>query len=59
MTTLATHRTTTPAVPALMRFAHRLATTGALLTHSFLFAREMQAAHTPAAQRRVMDEFRI
>lgn len=59
MTTLATHRTTAPAVPAILRFAHGLAMTGALLTHSFLFAREMQAAHTPAAQRRVLDRFDI
>jgi hypothetical protein len=60
VTTLTTYRRTTPAAPrGIMRFAYSLATTGALLTNSFLFAREMQAAHTPAEQRRVLDAFSI
>ena len=59
MTTLATYRTTTPAIPAIQRFARSAATGAALLAQSFLFAREMQSAHTPAAQRRVLDTFSV
>jgi hypothetical protein len=62
VTTLATYRSATPAaaaLPAIQRFARSAATGAALLAQSFLFAREMQSAHTPAAQRRVLDTFTV
>ena len=59
MTTLATYRTSAPAVPALQRFARSAATGAALLAQSFLFAREMQSAHTPTARREILDHFTV
>lgn len=59
MTTLATYRTTPAAPPAILRFARSVATGAALIAQSFLFAREMQSAHTPAAQRRVLETFTV
>jgi hypothetical protein len=59
VTTLATYRTTTPAVPAIQRFARSAATGAALLAQSFLFAREMQSAHTATARREVLDRFTV
>jgi hypothetical protein len=62
VTTLATYRTATPApagLHTLQRVARSAATGAALLAQSFLFAREMQSARTPAAQRRVLDTFSV
>jgi hypothetical protein len=61
VTTLATYRTATPApvLPAIQRFARSVADGTALIAQSFLFAREMQSARTPAAQRRVLDTFTV
>ena len=41
----------------LSRIGRSLADTAAVLAESFLFARSMQSAHTPAARRAVLDRF--
>lgn len=62
MTTFAQRTVPVPAPsdsasPGLSRVARSLTDAAAVLVQSLSFARAMQAAHTPAARRAVLDRF--